>query len=212
MEDLDGSPLRGSSPGGKRSKFSKWETSEAKSTPVVATSKWDHPEGSDEPARKKAHRADDEDIFSDDAPRHFRSDDSRSEDEDLDGTPLDDSSQEATRSSDSRSENRREKLREIELKVVRYQDEIEAGIQSRIPGMTLAQQIQQYRDDLTRKVISGLWVLSNFGTRGPVLERDFSHATRLEHWNPSKRIFFVTPAHIFKLNKFGSRLALELMC
>ena len=189
MEDLDGSPLRGSSPGGKRSKFSKWETSEAKSTPVVATSKWDHPEGSDEPARKKAHRADDEDIFSDDAPRHFRSDDSRSEDEDLDGTPLDDSSQEATRSSDSRSENRREKLREIELKVVRYQDEIEAGIQSRIPGMTLAQQIQQYRDDLTRKVISGLCILSNFGTRGPVLERDFSHATRLEQWNPQRGSF-----------------------
>ena len=38
-------------------------------------------------------------------------------------------------------------------------------------------------------LLQGFWILSNFGTRGPVLERDFSHATRLEHWNPQRGSF-----------------------
>lgn len=49
------------------------------------------------------------------------------------------------------SEERRAKLREIELKVVRYQDEVEAGRRSRRPDMTLAQQVELYRQKLLHK-------------------------------------------------------------
>ena len=52
----------------------------------------------------------------------------------------------------SRNEDRRGKLRDIELKVVRYQDDLEAGYQSRVSGMTVSEQVQQYREHLLRKV------------------------------------------------------------
>lgn len=52
-----------------------------------------------------------------------------------------------------KSDDRHVKLREIELKVIRYQDELEAGLQTRISGMTVAEQVQQYREQLLRKVI-----------------------------------------------------------
>ena len=52
----------------------------------------------------------------------------------------------------ARSEERRVKLREIEVKVVRYQDELESGVQSRIAGLSVADQVQQYRQQLLRKV------------------------------------------------------------
>lgn len=51
-----------------------------------------------------------------------------------------------------RNEDQRGKLREVELKVIRYQDELEAGIHNRISGMTISEQIQQYREHLLRKV------------------------------------------------------------
>ena len=50
-------------------------------------------------------------------------------------------------------------MREIELKVVRYQDEIEAGIQSRISGMSVSEQVQKYRESLLRKVFCFLSIL-----------------------------------------------------
>merc|ERR1712071_562993 len=77
-----------------------------------------------------------------------------SDEEDLDGTPMDDSSQETIHhNSDSRNEDRRGKLRDIELKVVRYQDDLEAGNQSRVSGMTVPEQVQQYREHLLRKAM-----------------------------------------------------------
>merc|ERR1712071_347734 len=67
---------------------------------------------------------------------------------------MDDSSQETIHhNSDSRNEDRRGKLRDIELKVVRYQDDLEAGNQSRVSGMTVPEQDQQYREHLLRKVM-----------------------------------------------------------
>jgi len=56
------------------------------------------------------------------------------------------------RCSNQRNEDRRGKLRDIELKVVRYQDDLEAGYQSRMSGMTVSEQVQQYREHLLRKV------------------------------------------------------------
>ncbi len=49
------------------------------------------------------------------------------------------------------SEERRAKLRELEVKVVKYQDDLEAGRRSRKPEQTLAQQVEAYRRKLYAK-------------------------------------------------------------
>lgn len=173
-DDLDGVPLYPSSSPSMRSSSthkqlvkattSKWE-SEA---PVLASSKWDHPDlESDHQYDHTSHRKkyrDNEDIFTDadaggggGAAAAAGATTGRrtiSDEEDLDGTPMDDSSQETIHhNSDSRNEDRRGKLRDIELKVVRYQDDLEAGNQSRVSGMTVPEQVQQYREHLLRKVM-----------------------------------------------------------
>ncbi|XP_005103625.1 U2 snRNP-associated SURP motif-containing protein isoform X3 [Aplysia californica] len=51
------------------------------------------------------------------------------------------------------SEERRQKLREIEVKVVKYQDELEAGKRSRKMGLAIPEQIEQYRRKLHRKFL-----------------------------------------------------------
>ena len=152
----------------KSSSTSKWETS----APVVATSKWDNidPETeSNEPSRKKSKAKHDEDIFADLDMKQKGA----VSDEDLDGTPLDSSPEAMRHSSGSRycyyntfdfsrtslkyfvclrNEDQRGKLRELELKVVRYQDELEAGLHNQILGMSVSEQVQQYREHLLRKV------------------------------------------------------------
>ena len=50
------------------------------------------------------------------------------------------------------SEERRLKLREVELKVVAYQDDLESGQRSVKTGYTLQEQVQHYRTKLMRKV------------------------------------------------------------
>ncbi|XP_045031760.1 U2 snRNP-associated SURP motif-containing protein isoform X1 [Daphnia magna] len=152
-EELDGVPMRSSSsPVVRRdrrreTKSSKWETP----APVVATSKWDNLDPETEPnesSKKKSKAKHDEDIFADVASTKQKG---AISDEDLDGAPLD-SSPEATRhSSGSRNEDQRGKLRELELKVIRYQDELEAGIHNQITGMSISEQVQQYREHLLRK-------------------------------------------------------------
>jgi U2-associated protein SR140 len=48
-------------------------------------------------------------------------------------------------------EAKRAKLREIELKVMKYQDELEAGRRSLKPGTTIAEQVEYYRKKQLRK-------------------------------------------------------------
>jgi U2-associated protein SR140 len=52
------------------------------------------------------------------------------------------------------NEERRAKLREIELKVMTYQDQLESGERSLKPNCSLAQQVEHYRKKLLRKVES----------------------------------------------------------
>ncbi|KAF9800400.1 hypothetical protein SFRURICE_016790 [Spodoptera frugiperda] len=47
---------------------------------------------------------------------------------------------------------KRETLREIEVRVLKYADEVEAGVRARRPGLSAAQQIQHYRRKLIKKV------------------------------------------------------------
>ncbi|XP_023226144.1 U2 snRNP-associated SURP motif-containing protein-like [Centruroides sculpturatus] len=151
-EDIDGQPMEessGRSPSPKL-KFipSKWETvdPETVEAQAITTSKWDLLD----------QQADQEQEVDDD---------------DIDGKPMEEDIEEVTEetelpdekenSRDSTilleslknevSEERRAKLREIELKVLKFQDELESGKRNRKSGMTVSEQIEHYRQKLIRK-------------------------------------------------------------
>ncbi|XP_034947103.1 U2 snRNP-associated SURP motif-containing protein isoform X1 [Chelonus insularis] len=65
----------------------------------------------------------------------------------------DSNSQDASMDSSSRdyNEERRTRLREIELKIMQYQDELESGRRSLKSGMTIQTQVEHYRKKLIRK-------------------------------------------------------------
>uniref|UniRef100_A0A1B6MMK8 U2 snRNP-associated SURP motif-containing protein n=1 Tax=Graphocephala atropunctata TaxID=36148 RepID=A0A1B6MMK8_9HEMI len=69
----------------------------------------------------------------------------------------DDSQEEDTSNLDIRDSNddRRAKLREIELKVMQYQDELESGKRSLKYNFTIAHQVEHYRRKLLRKAEKG---------------------------------------------------------
>lgn len=48
-------------------------------------------------------------------------------------------------------EEKRTRLREIEVKIVQYQDELESGSRTLKPGWTIHQQIEHYRRKLMKK-------------------------------------------------------------
>ncbi|XP_035233376.1 U2 snRNP-associated SURP motif-containing protein-like [Stegodyphus dumicola] len=149
-DDLDGQPMEDIPPPKETkdisSKFkpSKWETvdPETVEAQAITTSKWDLLEQND----------DQEQI------------------DDIDGQPMDDSGstqddplyQEDENSKDSSAmleqfksdlnEERRAKLREIEVKVMKYQDELESGKRSRKPNMKFSEQVEHYRQKLLKKV------------------------------------------------------------
>lgn len=50
------------------------------------------------------------------------------------------------------SEERRARLREVEVRVMQYQDELEQGLRPLKPGYTLPRQVQHYRHKLLRKI------------------------------------------------------------
>lgn len=68
-----------------------------------------------------------------------------------------DSQEESNNSLDNRdaSDNRRAKLREIEVKVMQYQDELESGKRSVKSGWTIPHQVEHYRRKLLRKAERG---------------------------------------------------------
>ncbi|KAK0098924.1 hypothetical protein PV326_013705 [Microctonus aethiopoides] len=65
----------------------------------------------------------------------------------------DSNSQDASMDSSSRdyNEERRTRLREIEVKTMQYQDELESGRRTLKPGMTILTQVEHYRKKLIRK-------------------------------------------------------------
>ncbi|KAG0422520.1 hypothetical protein HPB47_001663, partial [Ixodes persulcatus] len=135
-EDLDGRPLEENLED-SRPKFvpSKWETVDPETVQLqaVTTSKWDLlDQGEEDPSQ-----------------------------EDIDGEPLVESSPRDD-SQDSMpatlellkpetGEERRAKLREIELKVMKFQDELESGRRPRKPGLTISAQVEHYRQKLIKK-------------------------------------------------------------
>lgn len=54
------------------------------------------------------------------------------------------------------NEERRNRLREIEVKIMQYQDELESGRRTLKSGMTIQGQVEHYRKKLIRKVKSSI--------------------------------------------------------
>ncbi|XP_054724007.1 U2 snRNP-associated SURP motif-containing protein-like [Uloborus diversus] len=150
-DDLDGQPLEDAMPSMESkdmsSKFkpSKWETvdPETVEAQAITTSKWDLLEQNEEQEQME---------------------------DDIDGQPMDDTTstqdesyyQDDENSRDSATimeqlktdlnEERRAKLREIEVKVMKYQDELESGKRSRKANMKFSEQVEHYRQKLLKKV------------------------------------------------------------
>ncbi|KAK3095578.1 hypothetical protein FSP39_016278, partial [Pinctada imbricata] len=148
LEDLDGNPMEPekeavSSPQQPRFAKSKWETVDENELEAQAmtTSKWDLLDQQEEEEEENEKEEDNEDI--DGAPLE-EEEEMRSDDEDEYNRSIDISKQEM-------SEERRAKLREIELKVMKYQDELEMGKRSRKSHLTMPQQVEHYRKKLLQK-------------------------------------------------------------
>lgn len=126
-------------------------------------------------------------------------DDRKSDDEDIDGRPMEDG--DGDNSFEKRelmdfeisrtAEERRAKLREIELKVAKFQDELEGGKRTRKADMTVMEQVEHYRQKLLRKEKNREEELDRRkeyrGTPSPDFGYDARKYTRLPENSPSPR-------------------------
>ncbi|XP_037613326.1 U2 snRNP-associated SURP motif-containing protein isoform X3 [Sebastes umbrosus] len=138
-EDIDGIPLDPSKEATFKVAPSKWEAvDEAElEAQAVTTSKWEIFEQPEE-TKKDEEDSDYED-------RSPRSDDNLSY-----SNPIRDDSDLKTKMSEM-NEEKRTKLREIEVKVMKFQDELESGKRPKKPGQSILEQVEHYRDKLLQK-------------------------------------------------------------
>uniref|UniRef100_A0A3P9D573 U2 snRNP-associated SURP motif-containing protein n=1 Tax=Maylandia zebra TaxID=106582 RepID=A0A3P9D573_9CICH len=132
-EDLDGIPLDPSKDAPFKVAPSKWEAvDEAElESQAVTTSKWE--------------------IF--EQPEETKNDEDRSprsEDNQSYSNPIRDDSDFKSKMSEM-NEEKRSKLREIEVKVMKFQDELESGKRPKKPGQSIQEQVEHYRDKLLQK-------------------------------------------------------------
>ncbi|XP_066564964.1 U2 snRNP-associated SURP motif-containing protein isoform X2 [Amia ocellicauda] len=150
-DDLDGVPLevlgQSKEPAFKMAP-SKWEAVDESEleAQAVTTSKWeifDQPEESEEEQKKEEEDSDDEDDT--------RS--SRSEEQLSYSNPIkeDVSDSKTSVKYSEMSEEKRAKLREIELKVMKFQDELESGKRPKKSGQSIQEQVEHYRDKLLQR-------------------------------------------------------------
>ncbi|KAK4313057.1 hypothetical protein Pmani_015576 [Petrolisthes manimaculis] len=179
-DDVDGIPMKdnvgadnGPSPGFVSSK---WESVSPKrvQAQAVTTSKWEVVEANQ--SGDEAGNGSDSTPVYDNSGNHTHN--NSHDEDDLDGIPLeyddykrkkrdtsDDDSQSqdniSEHSEDSRgfdrlqgdvSEERRAKLREVEIRVLQYQDELEQGLRSLKPGYSVHRQVAHYRHKMMRKI------------------------------------------------------------
>ncbi|KAK0137780.1 U2 snRNP-associated SURP motif-containing protein [Merluccius polli] len=136
-DDLDGVPLDQSKEGTFKVAPSKWEAvDEAElESQAVTTSKWEVFEQPEE------SRPDEEDSDEDQSP---------SSDPASSSNPLRDDGDVKSKQAEM-NEEKRTKLREIEVKVMRFQDELESGKRPKKSGQSLLEQVEHYRDKLLQK-------------------------------------------------------------
>ncbi|XP_042194940.1 U2 snRNP-associated SURP motif-containing protein isoform X2 [Callorhinchus milii] len=154
-DDLDGVPIDGLEESKKfQSVFkvapSKWEAvDEAQlESQAVTTSKWelfDQPTESEEEEQQTDVQLKESDEDDDD-------DNSRSEEQYYFSNPMKEEPMESRPLKYSEmSEEKRAKLREIELKVMKFQDEIESGKRPKKAGQNIQDQVEHYRDKLLQR-------------------------------------------------------------
>ncbi|XP_041119200.1 U2 snRNP-associated SURP motif-containing protein-like isoform X2 [Polyodon spathula] len=124
---------------------SKWEAVDESEleAQAITTSKWEDLDQPEESKEKEDEESEDEEDT--------RS--SRSEDQQVYSNPIKDESSESkpfTKFSEM-SEEKRAKLREIELKVIKFQDELESGKRPKKSGQSIQEQAEHYRDKLLQK-------------------------------------------------------------
>uniref|UniRef100_A0A673W2Z2 U2 snRNP-associated SURP domain containing n=1 Tax=Salmo trutta TaxID=8032 RepID=A0A673W2Z2_SALTR len=146
MDDLDGVPIKALE-------------EDIDGVPSVTTSKW---EIFEQPEEKK-----DEDDSDDDTKS------SRSEEPPSYPNPIRDDLDSKTKHSEM-NEDRRTKLREIEVKVMKFQDELESGKRPKKSGQSLQEQVENYREKLLQKVLHTDCPLGSCRNIGPVLLRGLS--------------------------------------
>ncbi|CAG9828735.1 unnamed protein product [Diabrotica balteata] len=76
------------------------------------------------------------------------------------------------------SEEKRQKLREIEVKAVQYQDELESGQRQLKSGWTLPQQVEHYRRKLLRKSEKEKKEKNEKSSKGEKHKRDYEKSVR----------------------------------
>uniref|UniRef100_A0A8D0A772 U2 snRNP-associated SURP motif-containing protein n=1 Tax=Sander lucioperca TaxID=283035 RepID=A0A8D0A772_SANLU len=141
-EDIDGIPLDPSKESAFKVAPSKWEAVDESEleAQAVTTSKWEIFEPPEE-TKKNEEDSDDDD-------RSPRSEDNQSY-----SNPIRDESDIKAKMSEM-NEEKRTKLREIEVKVMKFQDELESGKRPKKPGQSIQEQVEHYRDKLLQKVPS----------------------------------------------------------
>ncbi|XP_075426207.1 U2 snRNP-associated SURP motif-containing protein isoform X3 [Ascaphus truei] len=152
-DDLDGIPLDLLDDSKKNEPIfkvapSKWEAvdeSELESQ-AVTTSKWEifdqHEESEEEENPNQEEESEDEDDTQS----------SKSEDQHYYSNPIrDEMSDSKSMKYSEMSEEKRAKLREIEVKVMKFQDEIELGKRPKKPGQSIQEQVEHYRDKLLQR-------------------------------------------------------------
>lgn len=137
-EDIDGIPFDQSKEATFKVAPSKWEAvdeSELESQ-AVTTSKWEIFEQPEESTKDDDHSDDDRSPRSDDNQSYFNL--------------MRDDSDVKTKMSEM-NEEKRTKLREIEVKVMKFQDELESGKRPKKHGQSIQEQVEHYRDKLLQK-------------------------------------------------------------
>uniref|UniRef100_A0AAR2KSC1 U2 snRNP-associated SURP domain containing n=1 Tax=Pygocentrus nattereri TaxID=42514 RepID=A0AAR2KSC1_PYGNA len=146
-DELDGVPLDGPKPAFKMAP-SKWEEVDgaALEAQAVTTSKWeifDLPEESEKTNEsRKTHETEVKEtlksVYSTEQPSHSQ--------------PIKEEYQDSKSAKLSEmSEEKRAKLREIELKVMKFQDELESGKRPKKSGQSIQEQVELYRDKLLQR-------------------------------------------------------------
>lgn len=152
---LDGAPIEGKRGGGGKPAggfvASKWETVDPEDVKAqaITTSKWDLEETDELVKARKALMGSAATSWGGGA--SITKDD---DDDSLDGAPMRRSDDDDSQPLDidfKMSEERRAKLRDIELKVMCYQDELESGGREIKSGWTMSEQVEHYRKKLLRK-------------------------------------------------------------
>uniref|UniRef100_A0A8C9ZW28 U2 snRNP-associated SURP motif-containing protein n=1 Tax=Sander lucioperca TaxID=283035 RepID=A0A8C9ZW28_SANLU len=142
LDDLDGVPIKMLCESAFKVAPSKWEAVDESEleAQAVTTSKWEIFEPPEE-TKKNEEDSDDDD-------RSPRSEDNQSY-----SNPIRDESDIKAKMSEM-NEEKRTKLREIEVKVMKFQDELESGKRPKKPGQSIQEQVEHYRDKLLQKVPS----------------------------------------------------------